>query len=96
MVRNCTDARTRAARVSPSLASVASAALNSTGWLDAGLVKQVQRVDLWLLCVGMAGVGLQTSFGEMSRAGWVPITAGALQWLVLAALAYGLAVLLVR
>ena len=72
------------------------AALQSTGWLDAGLVKQVQRVDLWLLCVGMAGVGLQTSFAEMGRAGWAPITAGALQWLALAALSYGLAVLLVR
>jgi uncharacterized integral membrane protein (TIGR00698 family) len=74
---------------------VAFAALNSTGWLDASLVKQVQRVDLWLLCVGMAGVGLQTSFADIGRAGWAPVAAGAAQWGVLAALAWALAVALV-
>jgi len=70
---------------------VVFAALNSTGWLEASLVRQVQRMDLWLLCVGMAGVGLQTSFADMGRAGVAPIAAGAAQWLVLAAVAYGLA-----
>jgi uncharacterized integral membrane protein (TIGR00698 family) len=75
---------------------VGFAALHSSGWLDPGLVKQVVRADLWLLCVGMAGVGLQTSFADMGRAGWAPITAGTLQWLLLAALSYGLAVLFVR
>jgi uncharacterized integral membrane protein (TIGR00698 family) len=75
---------------------VVCAALNSTGWLDPALVKQVQRADVWLLCVGMAGVGLQTSFADLGRAGWAPIGAGAAQWLVLASLAYGLAVLFVR
>jgi len=73
---------------------VAFAALNSTGWLDPSLVMQVQRADLWLLCVGMAGVGLQTSFADMGRAGFAPIAAGAATWVALAALAYGLAVLL--
>ena len=75
---------------------VAFAAVNSTGWLDPALVKQVQRADLWLLCVGMAGVGLQTSFADLGRAGWAPIAAGAAQWLLLGALSYGLAVLFVR
>jgi len=51
---------------------------------------------VWLLCVGMAGVGLQTSFADLGRAGWAPIVAGAAQWLVLAALSYALAVLFVR
>jgi len=69
---------------------VVFATVNSTGWLDPGLVKQVQRADVWLLCVGMAGVGLQTSFADLGRAGWVPIAAGAAQWGMLAALAYGL------
>jgi len=72
------------------------AALNSTGWLAPELVKQVQRADVWLLCVGMAGVGLQTSFADLGRAGWAPIGAGAAQWLVLASLSYALAVLIVR
>ena len=75
---------------------VVFAALNSTGWLDPSWVKLAQRVDLWLLCVGMAGVGLQTSFADMGRAGFGPIAAGTAQWLVLAAVAYGLASVLCR
>lgn len=74
---------------------VVFAALNSTGWLDPALVKQVQRADLWLLCVGMAGVGLQTSFADIGRAGWAPLAAGAAQWVVLATIAYVLAIALV-
>ena len=72
------------------------AAVNSTGWLPRDWVQLIQRGDLWLLCVGMAGVGLQTSFHDLGRAGWAPIAAGAAQWVVLAGLSYGLAVLLVR
>jgi uncharacterized integral membrane protein (TIGR00698 family) len=75
---------------------VCFAALNTTGWLAQSLVQQIQRADLWLLCVGMAGVGLQTSFGDMARAGWAPIAAGAAQWLVLAGLSYTLALALCR
>jgi len=72
------------------------AAVNSTGWLPRDVVQLIQRGDLWLLCVGMAGVGLQTSFAELGRAGWAPIVAGAIQWVALALMAYGLATLLVR
>ena len=75
---------------------VAFAALNSTGWLPKDWVQLIQRGDLWLLCVGMAGVGLQTSFHDLGRAGWAPIAAGVAQWVVLAGIAYGLAVLIVR
>jgi uncharacterized integral membrane protein (TIGR00698 family) len=75
---------------------VVFAALNSTGWLPKEWVQLIQRGDLWLLCVGMAGVGLQTSFHDLGRAGWTPIAAGAAQWLLLAGISYGLAVLLVR
>ena len=75
---------------------VVFAALNSTGWLPKDWVQQIQRADLWLLCVGMAGVGLQTSFQDLGRAGWAPIAAGAAQWAMLAGLSYGLARLLVR
>ena len=75
---------------------VVFAALNSTGWLPKEWVQLIQRGDLWLLCVGMAGVGLQTSFHDLGRAGWTPIAAGAAQWIALAAIAYGLATLLVR
>ena len=72
------------------------AALNSTGWLPKEWVQLIQRGDVWLLCVGMAGVGLQTSFHDLGRAGWAPIAAGVAQWVVLAAISYGLAMVLVR
>jgi uncharacterized integral membrane protein (TIGR00698 family) len=72
------------------------AAINSTGWLPKDWVQLIQRGDLWLLCVGMAGVGLQTSFHDLGRAGWAPIAAGVAQWIALAGISYGLVVLLVR
>jgi len=72
------------------------AAINSTGWLPKEWVQLIQDGDVWLLCVGMAGVGLQTSFHDLGRAGFAPIAAGAAQWVILSGIAYGLAVLLVR
>jgi len=47
-------------------------------------------VDLWLLCVGMAGVGLETSFAEIGRAGVRPVALGAAQWLVISGIALAL------
>lgn len=75
---------------------VVFASLNSTGWIAADTVKLLQRGDTWLLCVGMAGVGLQTSFADLGRSGFAPIAAGALQWLALGSLAYVLALVFCR
>lgn len=75
---------------------VVFAGVNSMGWLTSDQVKLLQRADTWLLCVGMAGVGLQTSFADLGRAGVAPIAAGAAQWLLLATLSYGLAFMLCR
>ncbi len=75
---------------------VVFAAVNSMGWLDPALVKQIVRADVWLLCLGMAGVGLQTSFADLGRDGFAPIAAGAAQWILLAAVSYGLASALLR
>jgi len=71
---------------------VVFAGVNSLAILPADQLDLVRRADLWLLCVGMAGVGLQTGFSDLRSAGARAIVAGALQWLVLAAIAYGLAV----
>lgn len=76
------------------LVFLAVVALNSTGWLSPDVVALARRLDLWLLCVGMAGVGLQTGFSDLKEAGRAPIAAGALQWLFLAGLSYGLAAVL--
>jgi uncharacterized integral membrane protein (TIGR00698 family) len=70
---------------------VVFALINSSGWLPKETLDLTRRIDLWLLCVGMAGVGLQTSFAEIRSAGARPIAAGALQWAFLAVLSYGLA-----
>lgn len=70
---------------------VVFAAVHSLGWIPAPWVERIRRADLWLLCVGMAGVGLQTGFADLKAAGLRPIAAGAAQWLFLAAVAYGLA-----
>jgi uncharacterized integral membrane protein (TIGR00698 family) len=67
------------------------ALLNSTGWIPAPALDGLRQADLWLLCAGMAGVGLQTGFADLKDAGLRPIAAGALQWGVLATLSYWLA-----
>jgi uncharacterized integral membrane protein (TIGR00698 family) len=73
------------------VAFLAFAALNSSGALGEPVLDALRRADLWLLCIGMAGVGLQTGFRDLREAGWRPVAAGAAQWLVLAAVSYALA-----
>ena len=70
---------------------VVFAAVNSLGWIPAPALDFVRRGDLWLLCVGMAGVGLQIGFSDLRAAGLKPIAAGVAQWVFLAALSYALA-----
>jgi len=66
------------------------ALLNSSGWLPKSAIETAKTVDLWLLCVGMAGVGLETSFAEIGRAGVRPVALGASQWLVISGIALAL------
>ena len=70
--------------------------INSYAGLSHDTVKMIQKADLWLLCVGMAGVGLQTGFKDLREAGIRPLVVGTLQWIFLSALAYGLASLVVK
>ena len=72
------------------------AALDSTTIAPKPWLAAVRDGDLWLLAAGMAGVGLQTRFIDLGRAGARPILLGAAQWLFIAALAYGLGAALVR
>ena len=87
-----------AAKVSPLpwflVAFLVFAALHSTGALHPEATAWLQRVDLWLLCVGMAGVGLQTSVAELRAAGLRPLAAATLQWLLLSSLTLALALAL--
>jgi uncharacterized integral membrane protein (TIGR00698 family) len=67
------------------------AIVNSLGWIPAAWLDRIRRADLWLLCVGMAGVGLQTGLGDLRDAGLRPILAGALQWIFLSSVSLALA-----
>jgi uncharacterized integral membrane protein (TIGR00698 family) len=59
---------------------VVFAAINSTGWIPESWVAIIRRVDLWLLAIGMAAVGLQIGLKDIRDAGWKPLMAGTLQW----------------
>jgi uncharacterized integral membrane protein (TIGR00698 family) len=69
---------------------VGFAVLNSSGLLAKPTLELAKTADLWLLCVGMAGVGIETSFRDLRRAGFRPIALGAAQWLMLSSLAFAL------
>ena len=71
---------------------VVFALINSVGVLPHAWREAIRRADLWLLCLGMAGVGLQTGLSDLREAGLRPILAGAIQWLFLAVVSYLLAV----
>jgi len=75
---------------------VVFAGVNSVNVMPKPWLDQVRKADLWLLCVGMAGVGLQTGFSDLKRAGVRPIFVGVAQWVFLAAISYTLARVLVR
>jgi uncharacterized membrane protein YadS len=70
---------------------VVFAAVNSLGFIPAATLDLVRRLDLWLLCVGMAGVGIQIAFSDLRAAGLKPVVAGVAQWIFLSVLSYALA-----
>ncbi len=67
------------------------ACVNSSGILSPELRSTLLRADLWLLSIGMAGVGIETSFRDLRAAGLAPVAVGAGQWVVLALVSFGLA-----
>ena len=72
------------------------AVINSIGVVPTPWLDLLRRADLWLLCVGMAGVGLQTGFHDVREAGIRPIAAATLQWVFLASVSLALATWLCR
>lgn len=52
--------------------------------------------NLWLLCIGMAGVGLQTGFKDLKQAGLTAVLVGLVQWIFLAVLSFALAAVFCR
>lgn len=52
--------------------------------------------NLWVLCIGMAGVGLQTGFKDLKSAGWTAVLVGLAQWALISLVAFTLATILCR
>lgn len=67
------------------------AAAVSTGRIPVSAVEAIRAADLWLLCLGMAGVGLRSGWQDVRAAGARPVLAGTVQWVVLSAAALGMA-----
>ncbi|SCK19122.1 YeiH family protein [Vogesella sp. LIG4] len=64
---------------------IAAIAVNSSGWLPAGLHSGLLQLDRLLLATAMAALGLDTSFAALRSAGWRPLLLAALLslWLLL-------------
>ena len=69
------------------------AAVNSVDWLPTEgtfAVSNLRTGGSWLMTIGMAGVGLQTSVKDLVQAGWRPVLAGLLQWILLTGISVGM------
>ncbi len=62
--------------------------------LSKDLVGHINDANVWILAIGMAGVGLQTGFKDLKKAGWMTILVGGAQWVFLSLVAFTLAMLL--
>lgn len=62
--------------------------------LSKDVVAWINSANMWVLCIGMAGVGLQTGFKDLKKAGWMTILVGGAQWLFLALVAFAMASIL--
>lgn len=61
---------------------------------QAALKTYVTPVVTFLLAVGMVGIGMQTGWKQLKRAGLRPVALGLVQWVILVAATYGLMVML--
>lgn len=73
------------------VAFLAVVALNTFVAIPSATLMLIQDIDLWLLCLGMAGVGLNSGFHDVKSAGWGAVWVALIQWIALAALSLGLA-----
>jgi uncharacterized integral membrane protein (TIGR00698 family) len=64
--------------------------------LSKDLVATINDVNVWVLCLGMAGVGLQTGFSDLKKAGVMALVVGFAQWLFLSIITFALATALCK
>jgi len=63
-------------------------AINSTGWLPAGLVKAGQFASQWCLVMAMVSIGMKTHLKDILSVGWKPVALMILETVFLAVLFY--------
>lgn len=69
-------------------------AINSTGWLPAALVKAGQFASQWCLVMAMVSIGMKTHLKDILSVGWKPVALMVFETLFLAALFYGMLVVI--
>jgi uncharacterized integral membrane protein (TIGR00698 family) len=72
------------------LGFLAVSAIATAGWLSKGQVTNLGNVSKWAFLLTFAGVGLNTNFRELSRAGWRPLVVAIIGLVVVAAVSLGL------
>ena len=60
------------------------------------VVSWINDTNMWVLCIGMAGVGLQTGFRDLKNAGFMPLLVGFAQWILLALITFAMASVLCK
>ena len=65
-------------------------AIHSTGWLPAWLVAAGKAASQWCLVGAMAAIGMKTHLKDVLKVGWKPVALMVLETVFLAALFYGL------
>jgi uncharacterized integral membrane protein (TIGR00698 family) len=64
--------------------------------VPADIVSKINDLNMWVLCIGMAGVGLQTGFKDLKKAGMMALVVGFAQWIFLSLIAFTLASVLCK
>lgn len=68
----------------------------SSPLVPADVVSKINDFNVWILCLGMAGVGLQTGFKDLKKAGVMALVVGFAQWIFLSLIAFALASVLCK
>ncbi|MCV7178016.1 YeiH family protein [Mycolicibacterium sphagni] len=72
------------------LGFLAVSAIATAGWLSKGQVANLGNVSKWAFLLTFAGVGLNTNFRELGKAGWRPLVVAVIGLVVVAAVSLGL------
>jgi uncharacterized integral membrane protein (TIGR00698 family) len=78
------------------LGFLAVSAIATAGWLSKGQTANIANVSKWAFLLTFAGVGLNTNFRELARAGWRPLVVAVIGLVVVAVVSLGLVLLTSR